>query len=248
MRYRSVLVENEAHSLERLRRILSSFPDSVEIVGEATDGPSAVAVINELRPALVFLDIELPELNGFQVLQRLEVQPAVIFTTAFNQHALEAFRSLAVDYLLKPIDVEMVRRSLNKLHAMGFEQTELVRRLTQLLDVLGGGKYLSRLLCRLGDRTVVVMTSEILYFQADTKYTSVVTANADYLIDTPLSELERKLRPKEFIRIHRSTLVNAAFIKEFRREHDGKGRVVLRDAKATELQASRTYFDNLRAL
>lgn len=248
MRYSSVLVENEDHSLARLRRILGSFPESVEVVGEATDGLTAVSTINRLRPALVFLDIELPDLNGFQVLQRLEFQPAVIFTTAFNQHALEAFRTLAVDYLLKPIDAEMVERSLNKLHVMGLDQTELVRRLTRLLDGFGGSPYLSRLLCKIGDRTVVVRASEVLYFQADAKYVSVFTANADYLIDTPLLELERKLNPTEFVRIHRSTLVNVAFIKEFQREHDGRGRVILRDAKATELHASRSYFGNLRTL
>ena len=95
---------------------------------------------------------------------------------------------------------------------------------------------------------MIVRVSEVLYCQSDTKYTSVITANADYLIDTPIVELERKLNPKEFIRIHRGTLVNVAWIAEIRRGHEGKCRVLLKDAKATELLASRTYSENLRTL
>lgn len=247
MKYRCVLVENEERSLARLRRLLAAFPDEVDVVAEAVDGPSAVEAIRNHRPELVFLDIDLPGFNGFQVLERLDQQPAVIFTTAFNEHALQAFRAFAIDYLLKPIDEESIRRSLTKLRAMGFNQAQFSLALAQLLEI-SGSRYLTRIGCKVGDRTILVKAGEVLYFQADNKYTALHTVTSEYLIDTPLVELEQKLNPRDFIRIHRSTLVNVAWIAELRRSFDGKLVVVLKDSKGTQLVASRHYADNLRNL
>jgi len=246
MKYRAVLVENEELSLSRLRRLLSSFPMQVEIVGEATTGPDAVQVIRELNPDVVFLDIDLPGLSGFEVLARLEQQPAVIFTTAFNQHALDAFKTYAVDYLLKPIGVEAVGRAVGKLGAMGFGRDRLTEALERLLPP--SARYLSRFPCRVGDRTILLQVSDIMYFQADNKYTSVFTLDRDFLVDTPLVDLEKKLDPQEFVRIHRATLVAVSWIEELRRSDDGRYRVFLKDTKHTELRASRTYSDNLKKL
>jgi two-component system LytT family response regulator len=247
MRYRCVLVENEERSLSRLRRLLSDFPDDVEIVGEASDGPSAVEVVRRVQPELLFLDIDLPGFSGFQVLERLDLQPAVIFTTAFNEHALRAFRTFAVDYLLKPIDGEAIQRSLAKLRALGFNQAQFSLALEQLLE-LSGSRYLTRIGCKVGDRTILVKTGEILYFRADNKYTALHTVTNEFLLDTPLVELEQKLNPKDFIRIHRATLVNVSWIAEIRRSFDGKLVVVLKDKSETQLIASRNYADSLRNL
>lgn len=245
--YRSVIVENEEHSRTRLRRLLSEFEREVEIVGEAADGPSAVETVRANRPDLLFLDIDLPGFSGFQVLEQLDYQPAVIFTTAFNEHALRAFNSFAIDYLLKPIDAEALARGLGKLRAMGFNHMQFSRALEQLVEN-SGNRYLTRVSCRIGDRTVLVKIGEVLYFQADHKYTSVQVASGEYLIDVPLIELEQRLNPRDFVRIHRSTLVNVAWISEIRRSYDGRMRVVLCDSKNTELVASRSYADNLRSL
>jgi two-component system LytT family response regulator len=247
MKFRCILVENEELSLTRLRRLLSSFPNEVEVIGVATDGPAAVELIRAQRPDLVFLDIDLPGFNGFQVLERLDVQPAVVFTTAFNQHALKAFETYAVDYLLKPVELEGIKRSLGKLRGMGFNQAQFSLALEQLLE-LNGSRYLRRISCKVGDRTILVNTGEILYFQADNKYTALHTVATEYLIETPLSELEARLNPQDFIRIHRSTLVNVSWIAEIRRIFDHKTVIVLKDAKATQLVASRRYTDNVKNL
>lgn len=247
MKLRAVLVENEERSLSRLRRLLQGFAQDLEVVGEAVDGPSAVATIRAQAPDLVFLDIDLPGFNGFRVLEELDRQPVVIFTTAYNQHALDAFKTHAVDYLLKPIESEAIGRSLAKLRAMGINPGQVARAIEELLDSVGS-RYLTRLHCKEGDRTVLVKTGEILYFQADNKYTSVRTLSREFLIDTPLVDLERKLNPKDFVRVHRSTLVNIAWIAEIRRSYDAKMTVLLKDAKATELAVSRMYADNLRAI
>jgi two-component system LytT family response regulator len=247
MKLRTVLVENEAHSLSRLRRLLLAFPQDVEVVGEAMDGPAAVAMIRSCTPDVVFLDIDLPGFNGFRVLEELEQQPMVIFTTAFDQHALDAFKTHAVDYLLKPIESEAVGKALAKLRAMGFNQGQVTRALKELLDSVGS-RYLVRLACKDRDSTVVVKIGEVLYFQADNKYTSVHTTSREFLIDTPLIDLERKLDPKDFIRIHRATLVNISWVAEIRRSYDNKTVVLLKDAKGKELQVSRMYADNLRKI
>lgn len=247
-RLRAVLVENEEHSLSRLRRLLQGFPHDIEVVGEASDGPSAVDTIRAQAPEIVFLDIDLPGFNGFQVLSRLDRQPMVIFTTAYNQHALDAFKTHAIAYLLKPIEAEAIGGALAKLRAMGFDHGHLARAMEQLLRP-PASPYLSRLQCRNRDSTVVLKIGEILYLQSDNKYTSVHASNRDYLIDTPLVELERRLDPAEFIRIHRSTLVNVSWIDEIQRPpFESKTTVVLRDAKRTKLPVSRMYADNLRKI
>jgi two-component system LytT family response regulator len=175
----------------------------------------------------------------------------VIFTTAFNQHALDAFKTHAVDYLLKPIETEAIDRALKKLRAMGFDDAHLAREhVARALDQLAASAdthYLTRLHCKEADRIVLVKIGEVLYFQADNKYTAVHTANArEFLIDTPLIDLERKINPKDFVRIHRSTLVNISWIAEIRKAYDGKTTVLLKDGKASELPVSRMYADNLR--
>ena len=247
MKHRCVIVENEERSMARLRRLLAQFPQDVDIIGEAGDGPAAVELIRARRPDLVFLDIDLPGYGGFQVLERLDVQPAVVFTTAFNQHALKAFATYAVDYLLKPVEAEGLKRALAKLRVMGFNQAQFSLALEQLLE-LSGSRYLRRISCKLGDRTVLVNAGEVLYFQADNKYTALHTVASEFLIETPLTELENTLNPKDFIRIHRSTLVNVAWIAEIHRTFGSKTIVVLKDAKATQLIASRRYTDTLRNL
>jgi two-component system, LytTR family, response regulator len=248
MKYRCVLVENEEISLARLKRLLAAFPEAVEVVGEAMDGPTAIQVIRDRRPDLVFMDIDLGGgFTGFDVLAALDFQPAVIFATAFNQHALQAFKTYAVDYLLKPIDQESIERALEKLRAMGFNQAQFAVALGQLLE-LSGSRYLTRLSCKVGDRIVLVKTGEVLYLQADNKYTALHTLNSEYLLDTPLVELEARLNPRDFVRIHRGTIINIAWISEIRRTVDGKLSVILKDAAGTQLLASRNYADNLKAL
>ncbi len=247
MKYRTLIVEDEELSRNRIRRLLMPYPEDIVILGEAANGVEAVELAKQLRPDLLFLDINLPGMDGFQVLGNLDFQPAVIFTTASNQHALDAFKVHAVDYLLKPIDEEELKRSIEKLRRLGFnplEYAESIRRLAASLD----SQYLNRLTCKVGDRLVMVKLSEVMYFHAENKYTSVITSGKTFVIDMPLIDLERKLNPDEFIRIHRSSIVNLSWISEIRKGFDGKAKVVLLDKQGTELAASRLYSEMLKPL
>ncbi|MBW8890576.1 MAG: response regulator transcription factor [Fibrobacteres bacterium] len=247
MRFRAVLVEDEESSRNRLRRLLEEFHEDLEIVGEAADGPAAMAIIKSARPDLLFLDIGLPGMDGFEVLEKLERQPVVIFTTTHNNRALEAFKTMAVDYLLKPIDADALKGSIEKLRALGFNQGQFSRAIQELMGALGG-QYISRITCKIGDKLAIVKTAEIIYFHSENKYTSIHTSSREFLEDTPLVELEKKLNPKDFVRIHRSTIVNISWIAEIQKLYDGKMKVVMKDGKATQLFASRLFADNLRNL
>lgn len=248
MKYRAVLVENEEHSRSRLRRLLAEFPEHAEIVGESADGPAAVAMICALKPDLVFLDIDLPGINGFEVLAQLDVQPAVIFTTAFNQSALEALRTHAVDYLLKPIDESSIEQAFRRLDNIRFEPGQVTDVVQPLLAAVRT-PYLVKLACKAGDRTVSLKMGEVMYLlQSDAVHTTVYTANSEFLVDASLADLEFQLDPRDFVRIHRTTLVNVSWVAEMRRSFDGKLKVLLKDAKGSELMASRIYADSLRKL
>ncbi len=236
----AVIVEDEEPSRQRLKRLLCVYSDTIEIIGEAGDGLKAVELISSLRPRLIFLDIKLPGIDGLQVLERLPYQPAVIFTSAYDKYALKAFQAIAIDYLLKPIDASMLEKAVNKLKMVGFRQESLADKIEYLLNEKQSGPQ-NRIPLRVGDRIDLVSPDEILYFQSDNKYTMVKTCSKEYAIDTTLVELEQKLNPKKFVRIHRSTIVNMDWIAGMHKWFGGRLKVCLRDNPATELVASRSY-------
>jgi two-component system LytT family response regulator len=245
MRHRVMIIEDEEHSRARLARLLASHGPDFELVGTADDGEAAVERIKALRPDLIFLDIRLPGLDGFEVLQRLDRQPTIIFTTANEAHALQAFRTNAIHYLLKPIEAEALANALAKFRNMAGLLPDRVAGLADMLRGMGN-QYLSRIPCKVGEHTYLVKTGEVLYFQAQNKYTTVQTSGKTYLIDTSLVDLEKQLDPRDFLRIHRGTLVNLSWIVEIRRKFDGKVKVVLLNKESTELPVSRMFAENLK--
>jgi two-component system LytT family response regulator len=236
----TIIVEDEEPSRNRLKRLLAVFSDTIEVIGEADNGIDAATLISDLRPRLLFLDIQLPGIDGLKVLEKLPYQPAVIFTSAYHQYALDAFKAIAIDYLLKPIDAEMLEKAINKLHLVGFRQESITDTLEHLLSATHSDRH-NRIPLRVGDRIDLVNPDEILFFQADNKYTKVKTIAKEYVIDTTLFELEQKLDPKKFVRIHRGTIVNLDWIAELHKWFGGRLKVCLRDSPATELIASRSY-------
>jgi two-component system, LytTR family, response regulator len=244
MALRTILVEDEPASLVRLRRLLEPHQADVLIVAEATTGSAAVETIGEFEPDLVFLDVSLPGFDGFEVLSALSAPPTVIFTTAHDEHAVRAFRANAADYLLKPIDPEQLATAVEKVAAL--KRQSPPQDWNDLLSALRANRDrgLKRIACRLGDSTIFVKVEEIQYFRADQGYTMVKCGSKELLIDTPLIELEGRLDPGDFVRIHRNTLVNMNHVNSLRRLLDGRMKIVLKDGN--ELASSRRYADNLR--
>lgn len=247
MLIQTLIVDDMLLARQRLRRYLKADPD-IEIIGEMTNGGEAIAAIKELKPDLVFLDVQMPEIDGFDVVENIgaEKMPAVIFVTAFDHFALRAFEVHALDYLLKPFDEERLRMALNRAKSIiqNPENENLDLRLRKLLeDFKGEPKYLKRLAVKSAGRTIYVHVDEIDWISAAGNYLEIHVGKQKYLIREKLSAIETKLNPEKFVRIHRSTVINVEQIKELHPLFNGDQVIYLRDG--SELVVSRTYRDKL---
>jgi len=247
---RVFLVDDEALALKKLSRMLLAS-GRVEIAGTATDPTDAAARILAEKPDVLFLDIEMPGMNGFQMLARLNPQPWVIFTTAYPQYALEAFGVNSIDYLLKPIENVSLTRALDKVERLRKSAgsppqiKELLDKLSSLAASTQVPDYPDRIASRTGDKIEFVEVGRITHFFANDKLTYAATAAKNYVIDHTIQELEEKLDPRQFIRIHRATLLNVSYVHELHAWLAGRMMVRLKDDKRTELIVSR---DRARAL
>jgi two-component system LytT family response regulator len=247
VKMRVLIVEDEPLARERIRTLLEAERD-IEVVGEAADGRSAVAAIRAEKPDLVFLDVNMPELNGFEVIDTVgaEAMPPIVFVTAYDQYAVQAFDAHAVDYVLKPFDedrfrsaVDRARQTLRRQHAGSLD-----RRLTDLLEDLRRPRYVERLAVKSGGKIVFVRTDEIDWIGAEGNYARLHTGGRSHLMRETMTSLEAKLDPDRFLRIHRSTIVNADAIAELEPLFQGDYVVILRNG--TRLTSSRGYRSNLQ--
>ena len=244
MTLRAYLLDDEPLALERLCRLLQQT-GRIEVVGSTTMPEQAVAALTADPVDLLFLDIQMPRLSGFDVLAKLPRQPTVIFTTAYDQYALEAFGVNSVDYLLKPIEPDALERAINKVETLresGRASTpDFKLLLRQIEDSVRQAQpnYPERIASRLGDRIWFLVLSEVTHFYAEEKLTYAVSEGKSYCVDHTVSELEQKLDPRKFFRIHRGTIVNSAWIKEVTVLPGGMLNVRLKDAKSTDLTVSR---------
>jgi two-component system LytT family response regulator len=245
---RVFLVDDEALALRRLARLLEAT-GRVVVVGGATDPRSALELLSNEQIDVLFLDIEMPDMNGFEMLARLESEPLVVFTTAYDQYALRAFEVNSIDYLLKPVEREQLDRALGKIERLRSTgaRPDLKPVLEQLAASLGRAVsyYPERLPSRLGERVQMVELARVTHFFAKDKLTYASTAERDYVIDQSISDLERRLDPRKFVRIHRSTMVNIEYVHEVHSWFAGGVVVRLKDGKQTELAVAR---DRARSL
>ncbi len=240
---RILLVDDEPPARARLRRLLASAPD-IEIVGEADSGPAAVAAIESSAPDLVLLDIQMPGLTGFEVLAELapERTPRVVFVTAYDAYALEAFRVHAIDYLLKPVDpvhlLEAVERARASVRA--YRPEDLAIRIDQLAESLDSRpKFLKRLLVHHGNKAFLVPLDRVDRIEADRNVVLLHAAGGPYRFRSSIGDLVERLDPSRFLRINRSEIVRLDAVKEFHPWSHGDYRVLLHDG--TELTWSRRY-------
>jgi two-component system, LytTR family, response regulator len=242
---RVVIVDDEPLARSGVRARLSRFPD-VEIAGEYGDGRAAVTAIRELSPDLVFLDIQMPDVNGFDVLRSLATDrlPLIIFLTAYDQYALNAFDVHALDYLLKPIDDERFRRSVERARGYLSNQTaaNLEGRIRKLLGLAGkkdGGIYEEHFAAQIGHRIVIVRVEDVDWIEANGDYVTLHAGGKFHLLRQTMGWMENKLDPKRFLRIHRSAIVQAMKIRELVSLGNSEFMVRLNDG--TEIKASRSY-------
>jgi len=253
---RALIVDDEPVARRGVRLSLRG-EDDVEIVGECGDGRAAVAAIREQRPDLVFLDVQMPLLDGFGVVEAVGAEnlPAVVFVTAYDEHAVRAFEAGALDYLLKPFERERFRKTLDRARRRIHDpdRDDLSRRLAALLRELrpasGGGeraKYLERIAIREAGRIFFLSTDEIDWIEAQGNYVRLHAGRDSHLLRETMDGIEVKLDPEQFLRIRRSTIVRVARIRELHTLFNGEYAVVLLDG--TRLVSSRRYRKNLDAL
>ena len=252
---RTLIVDDEPLARRNLRVLLEDDPE-VEIVGECGSGREALEVIqDEPPPDLLFLDIQMPEMSGFEVIERIEHGRigAVVFVTAFDQYALRAFEVHALDYLLKPFDDARFEKALRQAKAQ-LEQrhiNQLSRKLFALLEdreapaEKRGAGYLTRFMIKAAGRVLFLKADEVDWIAADDYYVKLHTGRKTHLLRETLSDLETRLDPEKFIRIHRSTIVNIERIKELHPHFNGEYIVVLQDG--TQLKLSRSRREQVQA-
>jgi two-component system, LytTR family, response regulator len=238
MQLRAIIIDDEAVARERLRRLLAKT-GRVQVVAECADGKAAVAAIVAERPDLVFLDVQMPEMNGFDVVRAIGVErmPAVVFVTAFDRFALQAFEVHALDYLLKPFGDERVQQALARAETFLTGAGKLSQR-NQLATLIGAqGKTAAAdcLLVKDGDRFVLVRPEEIDWIEANGDYVRLHTGAESHFIRATMIQMEERLGGG-FVRIHRSRLVNLARIKELHPLMQGESVVILKNG--TRLNAS----------
>jgi len=250
MNLRAYLVDDEELALKRLRRLLEDA-GGVEIAGAAFDPIRAQQEIELLVPDVLFLDIQMPELNGFDLLAGLSNPPLVVFTTAYDQYALKAFQANSVDYLLKPIDKAQLQRALAKLTRMA-GASEPRPNLESLLKEIstslrqGAEPSPARIASRLGERVHFIDLARVTHFFAEDKLTYAATPEKNWTVDKTIAELEQKLDARRFLRVHRSTLVNLDFVEELLPWFGGRMVLKLRDDKRTEITVARDRVKDLK--
>jgi two-component system LytT family response regulator len=245
MTRRAVLVDDEPLARTRLRRLLMDH-GGIEIAGEAGDGETACRMIEELRPDLVFLDVQMPGWSGFDVLARLRERPAVIFVTAHDEFAVRAFEEQALDYLLKPVEPARLTRALARTAKEPRAPAGTDDRLDRLLQAIDRSKAPQRIAVRRGAKVLLVEPAAIVFCRAEDKYTVLYTAEGEHVVDRTIEELERTLDPATFVRIHRSAIVNLAFVKDLTAVDGGRFLVTLTAPPGAQLHASRAGARMLR--
>ena len=244
---RAVIVEDEPLGRERIRTLLRGDRE-IEIAGECANGREAVATIAKLKPDLVFLDVQMPEMDGFEVLESIdsEAMPVIIFVTAYDQYAVKAFQVHAIDYLLKSFDRERFEQALRRAKAeiANGRKEELGERLAALLEDLQQQRARpERLVVRSGGRILFLRVEEIDWVAAADNYVCLHAGRETHLLRETMAGLEQRLDPEKFLRIHRSTIVNLDRIQDLKPLFHGDYVVRLRDG--TELVLSRTYREKL---
>ncbi len=237
---RAFIVEDEQPALERLRDLIDEIAD-VEIIGSNPSGKEAVQQIDSLKPDLLFLDIHLTDISGIDVLRLISHQPAIIFTTAYNQYAIEAFELRAVDYLLKPFSKERFEEAVDKVREKLQPDQDMTKTFKQLLQSWQPGKdYLTRIPSRIGDKIYILPDDEIVYFKSEDKVVFAYLADSDFIVNYTLEELQNRLHPDKFFRIHRSTIVNLNYVKTIEAWFGGGYKMKVKDKRNTELTISRS--------
>jgi two-component system LytT family response regulator len=245
--YRTLIIDDEAPARIRLQRLLKDYSDKIKVIDEASDGNEALQKIDSLKPDLIFLDIQMPGMNGFEVLQKVTYLPIVIFATAFDQYALQAFETNSVDYLLKPIEAHRLKQSIDKLDRLqSTTSKEQMLKIVEYINQLKPRKEITSFPIKTGETIHLVRTAEIAYLEAKDKYVTIHTLDGkEYITDVSLKAMEDKL-PNNFLRVHRAYIVNTKAISQIHKYFQERFVIQLNDKSYTKITTGSAYFEIIK--
>ncbi|MDI6808044.1 MAG: LytTR family DNA-binding domain-containing protein [Candidatus Eisenbacteria bacterium] len=244
MQIRAIIVDDEKLARSRLKHLLQRHKQ-IEVIGEAVNGKEGVDLVRKTSPDVIFLDIKMPVTSGFEMLRGLDKSPYVIFTTAYDEFALRAFEENTIDYLLKPVSEEAMDRAISKLTDFlkrGKSVTIDLERLARSMEEQR--RVIRRFSVTAGNKIVLIPEDEIYFFNAEDKYTFLNTRDHDFIVSFPIKDLENRLDPAKFVRVHRSYVVNLNFIESVNRWFGGKLLVKMKNGK--EITVSRGYMASFK--
>ena len=245
----TIIVDDEIPARLRLSRLCLQFPTLLKVVGEAATGWEAVELVEKLAPQLLLLDIQLPDMNGFDILKNLSYRPLVIFCTAHSEYALQAFENLSVDYLVKPIAVDRFAKSMDKLQNLSFQPPEssTLDTLRQILTDQKQQQNSFAMAIKQNDGFLLVDYEDISHIQAEDKYSTVFTKDGGkFLSEKSLAKLESEL-PSSFLRVHRSFIINQHAISQIKKYFKGQLVLILNDSNQSRIITGETYTRNVRS-
>lgn len=246
---KTIIIDDELLALKRLRRLLDKYEGFFEIIAEAENGEQGLTMVEKYKPELIFLDVEMPVINGFEMLSKLTHLPKVIFTTAFEEYAIKAFEENSIDYLLKPIEAERLDKAIEKLKRLSPQSPSMLPgQLHAFIDSLKAKKEIKSIPVKIGDRILLIKLEQIVYFEAKEKYVFIHTEdNREYLTDFTLTSLEEKLSAP-FLRVHRAFMINTDKIKEVHKGFNSSYIIIMKDVNATKINTGRSYSDSVKSL
>lgn len=243
----ALVADDETTARNRIKSLLKEYRDSIEVIGEATDGREAIEKINELKPDVVFLDIQMPEVDGLQIIGLLEHKPHIVFVTAFHDHAIKAFEQNSLDYLLKPVEAERMKITIDRLRNISTKADTQMQLIQEMVKQLQSPPRLETIPVKKGNKILLIAVADIIFFEAKDKYVYINTFESQYLIDNTLNSLAEKL-PSNFIRIHRTFVINKDKIKEVHKHLKGSFIFVMLNKSQTPVTSGNTYYDTLKKI
>ncbi len=245
MKIDCIIIDDEKLARELLVEFLEPHT-KIEVVAECSNGKEAVEKINELKPQLIFLDVQMPGMDGFEVLENINHKPFVIFTTAYDQYAIKAFDNSAIDYLLKPLDEDRFKLAINRaIERIKIEDNNVEELISSIRgSVNAGQKFSTHLFVQKSEKLLNIEVKDIVHLEASGDYTVLTTKSDQFLSSSGIGKLEERLDPDVFIRIHRSTIINLNFLKEIEKHFNGGLIVKMENGKS--FPVSRTYAKQIR--
>lgn len=240
-KYNTIIIDDEAPARVGLENLLKEFPETFNIIDFAKNGIEAQEKIEKLKPDIIFLDIEMPECSGFELLQKLSIIPIVVFCTAYDQYALEAFETNSIDYLVKPVKLERLKKTVQKLKS--FHKNKTSEEILSVLKQISSKKEvktMTSITVKKNDKLIFVKLDNVSFFQSDNNYTNINSDIENYLSSESITSLEQKL-PDNFIRVHRSIIINKDYVNNIQKYFNSRFVFTLNDKKKTSITSGRSF-------